>query len=101
MASAIGLHSHPYSAQQIFQRLREQGCVMIVRDYVRRIRGTRAAGLSEAPLRSRRVRAGRLGRPRNGHDGQYKPPAIVLRHGTGHGRQMFVEFTVSQTMKHA
>jgi hypothetical protein len=35
------LDTHPYSAQQIFQRLREegyQGCVTIVRDYVRRIR---------------------------------------------------------------
>src|SRR5262249_56134333 len=35
------LDTHPYSAQQIFQRLREEGYhggVTIVRDYVRRIR---------------------------------------------------------------
>jgi transposase len=35
------LDSHPYSAQQIFQRLREEGYrggVTILRDYVRRIR---------------------------------------------------------------
>ena len=35
------LDAHPYSAQQIFQRLREEGYhggVTVVRDYVRRIR---------------------------------------------------------------
>jgi hypothetical protein len=38
------LDTHPYSAQQIFQRLREQGYqggITIVRDYVRRIRPTK------------------------------------------------------------
>jgi transposase len=38
------LDAHPYSAQQIFQRLHEEGYrggVTIVRDYVRRIRPTK------------------------------------------------------------
>ena len=38
------LDSHPYSAQQIFQRLREEGYrggITILRDYVRRIRPTK------------------------------------------------------------
>jgi transposase len=38
------LDTHPYSAQQIFQRLREEGYrggVTILRDYVRRIRPTK------------------------------------------------------------
>ena len=40
------LDSHPYSAQQIFQRLREEGYrggVSILRDYVRRVRPPRPA----------------------------------------------------------
>ena len=40
------LDTHPYSAQQIFQRLREEGYrggVTILRDYVRRIRPTKRA----------------------------------------------------------
>jgi transposase len=51
------LDTYPYSAQQIFQRLREVrygGGMTILRDYVRRI-GPQAAGLSEAPLCCRRV----------------------------------------------
>ena len=38
------LDSHPYSAQQIFQRLREEGYrggITVLRDYVRRIRPTK------------------------------------------------------------
>ena len=38
------LDAHPYSAQQIFQRLREEGyrgCMTVLRDYVRRIRPPR------------------------------------------------------------
>ena len=38
------LDTHPYSAQQIFQRLREEGYrggITILRDYVRRIRPTK------------------------------------------------------------
>jgi hypothetical protein len=72
------LDTHPYSAQQIFQRLREEG-----------YRGgapypaNQAAGLSEAALRSRRVRADRLGGLRNRRGGQYPSPAFVLRHGAG------------------
>jgi transposase len=56
------LDPHPYSAQQIFERLREEGyrgSVTIVRDYVRRIRPT--TRLSQAAFCSPRVRTDRLG----------------------------------------
>src|SRR6266849_5098278 len=78
------LDTHPYSAQQIFQRLHEEG-----------YRGgnpaglhpphpaNQAAGLSQAALCSRRVCAGRLGCLRNRRGGQYASPAFVLRYGAG------------------
>ena len=60
------LDTHPYSAQQIFQRLREEGYrggVTILRDYVCRIRPTNRPVYLKPHLRSRRARAGRLGVP--------------------------------------
>src|SRR5215471_12670405 len=80
------LDTHPYSAQQIFQRLREEGYgggVTILRDYVRRIRPTKRPVYPQAALRSRRVRAGRLGCLRNRRGRQYPSPAFVLCHGAG------------------
>ena len=52
------LESHPYSAQQIFQRLREAGFgggLTIVKDYVRQGAPGAARGVPEACLRPRRV----------------------------------------------
>src|SRR5271169_2962422 len=49
------LDSHPYSAQQIFQRMREEGYrggVTILRDYVRRIRPTKRPVYPLKPART-------------------------------------------------
>jgi transposase len=77
------LDSHPYSAQQIFQRLREEGYrggVTILRDYVRCIRPTKRP----VYLKLHFV------------PGECSFFVMVL----AFSRQMFVEFTVSQTMEH-
>ena len=52
------LDTHPYSAQQIFQRLREEGYrggVSILRDYVRRIRPPRRTVFLKLHFASRGV----------------------------------------------
>jgi len=101
MTSAIGLHSHPYSAQQIFQRLREQGCVMIVRDYVRRIRAPKRPvylKLHFAPGECAQADWGAHGTVTMGNTSRRLSFFVMV---LAFGRQMFVEFTVSQTTKHA
>lgn len=97
------LDTHPYSAQQIFQRLREQGYkggITIVRDYVRRIRPTKLPVYLKLTFA-----AGEAAQADWGSQG------IVTVDGTqrrlsffvmvlAHSRQMYVEFSVSQTMEH-
>jgi hypothetical protein len=63
------LDTHPYSAQQIFQRLREEGYhggVTILRDYVRRIRPTKrpvgSGAICWPPYPARRLASGGEGR---------------------------------------
>src|SRR6202162_6219885 len=97
------LDTHPYSAQQIFQRLREEGYrsgVTILRDYVRRIR------LPKRPVYLKlhfsagecaQVDWGAWGTVAVGNTRRRLSFFVMV---LAFSRQMFVEFTVSQTMEH-
>jgi transposase len=97
------LDTHPYSAQQIFQRLREegyQGRVTIVRDYVRRIRAPKRPvylKLHFAPGECAQVDWGAYGTVTVGNTSRRLSFFVMV---LAFSRQMFVEFTVSQTMEH-
>src|SRR6516162_7347797 len=97
------LDSHPYSAQQIFQRLREEGYrggITILRDYVRRIRPTKRPvylKLHFAPGECAQVDWGAYGTVAVGNTHRRLSFFVMV---LAFSRQMFVEFTVSQTMEH-
>jgi len=97
------LDSHPYSAQQIFQRLREEGYrggVTILRDYVHRIRPTKRPvylKLHFAPGECAQVDWGAYGTVAVGNTRRRLSFFVMV---LAFSRQMFVEFTVSQTMEH-
>jgi transposase len=97
------LDTHPYSAQQIFQRLREegyQGSITILRDYVGRIRPTKLPvylKLAFAPGECAQADWGSMGTVTiDGTRRRLSFFVMVL----AHSRQMYVEFSVSQTMEH-
>src|ERR1700733_1011812 len=97
------LDTHPYSAQQIFQRLREEGYrggVTILRDYVRRVRPTKRPvylKLHFAPGECAQVDWGAYGTVAVGNTRRRLSFFVMV---LAFSRQMFVEFTVSQTMEH-
>jgi transposase len=97
------LDTHPYSAQQIFQRLREEGYrggVSILRDYVRRIRPPRRPvylKLYFAPGECAQVDWGAFGSITVGNTRRRLSFFVMV---LAFSRQMYVEFTVSQTMEH-
>ena len=97
------LDTHPYSAQQIFQRLREDGYrggVTILRDYVRRIRPTKRPvylKLDFAPGECAQVDWGAYGTVAVGNTRRRLSFFVMV---LAFSRQMYVEFTVSQTMEH-
>ena len=97
------LDTHPYSAEQIFQRLREEGYrggVTILRDYVRRIRPTKRPvylKLHFAPGDCAQVDWGAYGTVAVGNTRRRLSFFVMV---LAFSRQMFVEFTVSQTMEH-
>lgn len=97
------LDAHSYSAQQIFQRLREegyQGGMTVLRDYVRRIRPSRKPvylKLHFAPGECAQVDWGVQGAVEVGNTRRRLSFFVMV---LAHSRQMFVEFTVSQTMEH-
>jgi transposase len=97
------LDTHPYSAQQIFQRLREEGYrggVTILRDYVRRIRPPKRPvylKLHFAPGECAQVDWGAYGTVTVGNTSRRLSFFVMV---LAFSRQMFVEFTVSQTMEH-
>jgi transposase len=97
------LDTHPYSAQQIFQRLREEGYhggVTIVRDYVRRIRPAKRPvylKLQFAAGECAQVDWGAYGTVAVGNTRRRLSFFVMV---LAFSRQMFVEFTVSQTMEH-
>src|SRR6202171_1024120 len=97
------LDTHPYSAQQIFQRLGEEGYragVTSRRDYVRRIRPTKRPvylKLHFAPGECAQVDWGAYGTVAVGNTRRRLSFFVMV---LAFSRQMFVEFTVSQTMEH-
>lgn len=97
------LETHPYSAQQIFQRLREQGFeggFTLVKDYVRRVRPPRHEAflkLSFAPGEAAQVDWGEYGSIQVGSTRRRLSFFVMV---LCYSRLMYVEFTVSQTMEH-
>jgi transposase len=97
------LDIHPYSAQQIFQRLREEGyCggATIVRDYVRHIRPTKLPvylKLHFDPAECAQVDWGTFGTIAVGNTRRRLSFFVMV---LAFSRRMFLEFTVSQTMEH-
>jgi len=97
------LDTYPYSAQQIFQRLREEGYgggVTIVRDYVRRIRPAKQPvylKLHFAPGECAQIDWGSFGTVAVGNTRRRLSFFVMV---LAYSRQMYVEFTVSQTMEH-
>ena len=97
------LDTHPYSAQQIFQRLREEGYrggVTILRDYVHRIRPIKRPvylKLHFAPGECAQIDWGVYGTVAVGNTRRRLSFFVMV---LAFSRQMFVEFTVSQTMEH-
>jgi transposase len=97
------LETHPYSAQQIFQRLREEGFAggfTILKDYVRKVRPVRREAflkLSFAPGECAQLDWGEYGSIGVGSTRRRLSFFIMV---LCYSRLMYVEFTVSQTMEH-
>ncbi len=97
------LESHPYSAQQIFQRLREEGFAggfTIVKDYVRKVRPPRREAflkLSFAAGECAQLDWGEYGSIGVGSTRRRLSFFVMV---LCYSRLMYVEFTVAQTMEH-
>lgn len=97
------LESHPYSAQQIYQRLREEGFdggFTIVKDYVRRVRPPRREAflkLSFAAGECAQLDWGEFGSIGVGSTRRRLSFFVMV---LCYSRLMYVEFTVAQTMEH-
>lgn len=97
------LEKHPYSAVQIFQRIRENGFTggkTIVADYVQKVRPPKTTPylkLVFAPGECAQVDWGSYGTVRVGSTKRRLSFFVMV---LCHSRMMYVEFTVSQTMEH-
>lgn len=97
------LEKHPYTAQQIYQRIKEdgfQGRITIVEDYVRKIRPPKIKAylkLAFAPGECAQVDWGSYGTVRVGSTTRRLSFFVMV---LCHSRMMYLEFTVSQTMEH-
>jgi transposase len=97
------LDTHPYSAQQIFQRLREEGYgggITTVRDYIRRIRPTKRPvylKLHFAPAECAQIDWGTFGTVAVGNTHRRLSFFVIV---LAYSRQMYVEFMLAQTMEH-
>jgi len=97
------LETHPYSAAQIFHRIREEGFdggYTILTDYIRKVRPKRTPTflkLAFAPGECAQVDWGSHGSIRVGET-QRRLSFFVLV--LCYSRMMYLEFTVSQTMEH-
>lgn len=97
------LETHPYSATQIYQRLKESGFdggITIVTDYVRRVRPTPAPAflkLSFEPGEAAQVDWGEWGSVAVGNTRRRLSFFVMV---LCYSRLMYLEFTVSQTMEH-
>ena len=96
------LESYPYSAQQVLQRLREEGFTggyTIVKQFVRKVRPKRTKAyltLAFAPGECAQVDWGSYGSIRVGETMRRLSFFVMV---LCYSRQMYVEFTVSQTME--
>jgi len=98
------LEKHPYSAQQIFQRLVEggdyHGGYTIVKEYVRKVRPRPPKAylsLSFAPGESAQVDWGHCGTVAVGNTKRNLSVFVMV---LSHSRQMYIEFTLSQKQEH-
>ena len=97
------LEAHPYSAQQIFQRLREDGFaggLTIVKDYVHKVRPARREAflkLSFARGECAQLDWGEYGSIGVGSTRRRLSFFVMV---LCYSRLMYVEFTVAQTMEH-
>jgi transposase len=97
------LETHPYTAVQIFQRLKENdfdGGYTIVKDYVRKIRPPKTKAflkLSFAPGECAQVDWGSYGSVSVGETTRRLSFFVMV---LCFSRMMYVEFTVSQSMEH-
>ena len=97
------LESHPYTAAQIFLRLREAGYtggITIVKDYVHQIRPPRTPAfltLSFAPGECAQVDWGQFGSINVGNTRRRLSFFVMV---LCYSRMLYVEFTVSETMEH-
>jgi transposase len=98
------LETHPYSATQIYLRLRDElnykGGVTVVRDYVCKVRPRRAPAfltLAFAPGECAQVDWGQWGTVVVGNTTRRLSFFVMV---LCYSRKMFVEFTVSETMEH-
>jgi len=97
------LETHPYSAAQILQRIRENGFdggYTIVKSYVRKVRPAKSRAfltLSFAPGECAQVDWGSYGTVKVGATQRRLSFFIML---LCYSRMMYLEFTVSQTMEH-
>ncbi|HOW74305.1 MAG TPA: IS21 family transposase [Phycisphaerae bacterium] len=97
------LENHPYTATQIFLRLREAGYtggITIVKDYVHRIRPPRTPAfltLSFAPGECAQVDWGQFGSIAVGNTRRRLSFFVMV---LCYSRMLYVEFTVSETMEH-
>jgi len=97
------LETHPYSAVQVLQRLREEGFdggYTILKDYVRKVRPRRGPAflkLAFAPGECAQVDWGSYGTIAVG-DTRRRLSFFVMV--LCYSRMMYLEFTVSQTMEH-
>ena len=97
------LETHPYTATQIYLRLREagfEGGVTIVKDYVHHVRPLRAPAfltLAFAPGECAQVDWGQLGTITVGNTTRRLSFFVMV---LCYSRMLYVEFTVSETMEH-
>ncbi|MDP1526368.1 MAG: IS21 family transposase, partial [Rhodocyclaceae bacterium] len=97
------LEAHPYTAQQVLQRIKEEGFdgrYSIVKRYVHKVRPTRKSAyltLAFAPGECAQVDWGSYGSIRVGETSRRLSFFVMV---LCYSRQMYVEFTVSQTMEH-
>jgi len=98
------LEKHPYSAQQIFQRLIAEnafsGGYTIVKEYVRKVRPRAEKAflsLSFAPGESAQVDWGHCGTIAVGNTRRALSVFVMV---LSHSRQMYIEFTLSQKQEH-
>jgi len=97
------LESHPYTATQIFLRLRESGYtggITIVKEYVHQVRPPRTPAfltLAFAPGECAQVDWGQFGSIGVGHTRRRLSFFVMV---LCYSRMLYVEFTVSETMEH-